>query len=298
MKRKCLAVGIILLFVGTCIIPAIAQDIEKSSSPTSRGNWLYVGGSGPGNYTRIQDAINASSDGDTVFVYNGTYYENVVVDKSINLIGEDKNITIIDGNGSRDVILLTRFSEGVTINGFTIQNSGTPGFLGGISIQNAGYNIIYGNIITKNWNGIIIYYSDGNIISENVITDNDDGIQIIRSSSNNITGNVIKKNVGDIEIDDSHLNKVVKNLITGQVLIYGLCNNNIISKNNLEGTVSFQLEPGGINIWYNNYWKKPRFLPKPIFGVWMLGEDLQIWIPWFQFDWNPAKEPYDIGGLR
>ena len=129
MKRKCLAVGIILLFVGTCIIPAIAQDIEKSSSPTSRGNWLYVGGSGPGNYTRIQDAINASSDGDTVFVYNGTYYENVVVDKSINLIGEDKNITIIDGNGSRDVILLTRFSEGVTINGFTIQNSGTPGFL-------------------------------------------------------------------------------------------------------------------------------------------------------------------------
>jgi hypothetical protein len=46
MKKKCLAVGIILLFVGTCIIPGIAQDTEKTL-PTSRGTWLYVGGNGP-----------------------------------------------------------------------------------------------------------------------------------------------------------------------------------------------------------------------------------------------------------
>jgi hypothetical protein len=45
MIRKWLAVGIILLFVGTSIIPANAQNTEKE---TSRG-WLYVGGSGPGN---------------------------------------------------------------------------------------------------------------------------------------------------------------------------------------------------------------------------------------------------------
>ena len=63
MKRKWLAIGIILLFVGTCIIPAIAKNTEKPLS-ASRGNWLYVGGSGPGNYTRIQDAIDASNDGD------------------------------------------------------------------------------------------------------------------------------------------------------------------------------------------------------------------------------------------
>ncbi len=58
MKRKGLAVGIILLFVGTCIIPAIAQDIEKPSLLTSSGNWLYVGGSGLGNFSTIQSAIN------------------------------------------------------------------------------------------------------------------------------------------------------------------------------------------------------------------------------------------------
>jgi len=106
MKRKCLSVGIILLFVGTCIVPAIAQDTEKPL-PSSRGNWLYVGGSGPGNYTRIQDAINASSDVDFIFVYNGTYYENVWINKVIMLIGQNKYGTIIDGGGVGNVVNIT-----------------------------------------------------------------------------------------------------------------------------------------------------------------------------------------------
>ena len=89
MNRKWLAIGIILLFVATAIIPAIAQTTEKSQS-TSRGNWLYVGGSGPGNYSSIQDAINASSNGDTVFVYTGMYHENVIVNKTITLWGRTK----------------------------------------------------------------------------------------------------------------------------------------------------------------------------------------------------------------
>jgi hypothetical protein len=57
----------------TGIIVSTAKDIEKSQT-TSKGNWLYVGGSGPGNYTKIQDAIDNASNGDTVFVFNGTYY--------------------------------------------------------------------------------------------------------------------------------------------------------------------------------------------------------------------------------
>jgi len=85
--------------VGTCIIPTTAQTTEKTQS-TSRGNWLYVGGSGPGNYTRIQDAIDNASDwGDTVFVYDDSspYYEFLIINKSISLIGENKDTTIIKG---------------------------------------------------------------------------------------------------------------------------------------------------------------------------------------------------------
>ena len=106
MKRKILIVGIILLFIGMSIIPSIAQDVKKPL-PTSSGNWLYVGGNGPGNYTRIQDAVDHASDGGTVFVYSGIYSDFsldylacVYIDKRINLVGEDKNTTIINGTGS------------------------------------------------------------------------------------------------------------------------------------------------------------------------------------------------------
>ena len=51
---------------------------------------------------RIQDAVNDASNGDTIYVYNGSspYYEiTIMIEKSINLLGEDRNSTIIDGKG-------------------------------------------------------------------------------------------------------------------------------------------------------------------------------------------------------
>ena len=62
---KYLTIGIILLFIGTYIVPAIARNAEEPLLLTG-GNWLYVGGSGPGNYTRIQDAIDDANIGDTI----------------------------------------------------------------------------------------------------------------------------------------------------------------------------------------------------------------------------------------
>lgn len=128
MKRKWLAIGIILLFAGISIIPATAENIGKQSS--TRGNWLYVGGTGPGNFTRIQDAINDATEGDTVFVYaySSPYHENVIVNKSINMIGEDRNTTMIDGkNIDNPVWIKTSF---VNISGFTISNSSDSGSAG------------------------------------------------------------------------------------------------------------------------------------------------------------------------
>jgi hypothetical protein len=45
---------------------------------------LYVGGTGEGNYSRIQDAIDDAVDGDTVFVYDDSspYYEHIRINKS------------------------------------------------------------------------------------------------------------------------------------------------------------------------------------------------------------------------
>jgi parallel beta-helix repeat protein len=77
----------------------------------------------PDDYPTIQAAINAAADGDTVFVKNGTYYEHVTINKSITLVGEDSNTTIIDGNGTGPIIEIA--ADYVTISNFTIRNAGT-----------------------------------------------------------------------------------------------------------------------------------------------------------------------------
>jgi nitrous oxidase accessory protein NosD len=121
MKQKWLAVVIILLFIGTCIVSSTAQDIDKPL-PTSTGNWLYVGGSGPGNYSCIQDAVDNAGVGDTVFVFSGTYFESLRVGKCILLCGQDRDSTIIDGSRSTENVV-TVTSANVCIQGFTIRNS-------------------------------------------------------------------------------------------------------------------------------------------------------------------------------
>jgi parallel beta-helix repeat protein len=182
MKRKCLAVGIILLFIGTTIIPSSGQKIDKLSLPMSRGNTLYVGGSGLGNYSRIQDAVNDASDGDTVFVYNDSspYYENnILINTSINLIGEDRNTTIIDGlGGGNDTNILRISADGVKVTGFSIRNY-NKGYLDkGICIEGTvrGHgnpdtvsNVnISGNIFTNMSIAIYETKTFGTIISQNI----------------------------------------------------------------------------------------------------------------------------------
>ena len=142
--------------MGTCIIPAIAQDTEKSQS-SSRGNWLYVGGSGPGNYTKIQDAIDNASKGDTVLVYDDSspYYENIIINISINFIGENRNSTVIDGMASGNSCIEI-IANNVHISNFTIQNTLYTNNAG-IWIRRANHNIIFNNNIFDSNIGVHIY---------------------------------------------------------------------------------------------------------------------------------------------
>ena len=71
------------LFLGLMLITigSVSAINTTSTQTQSRGDTLYVGGSGPGNYTRIQDAIDNATDDDTVFVYSGCYTENININK-------------------------------------------------------------------------------------------------------------------------------------------------------------------------------------------------------------------------
>ncbi len=196
MRRKWVAIGIILFIVGAGIIPAGAQKVEKSLL-SSRGNWLYAGGIGSGNYTKIQDAINNASAGDTVFVYDDSspYHEHIIIEKSILLIGENKDTTVIDGEKTGNVVYVN--ANHVTIRGFSIQNSGNSTWeeQAGIFINGTNNDSITGNIIMNNVVGMYCDYSEYQIISENIISHNWFGLFFDNSLHNTVDENVIEENI-------------------------------------------------------------------------------------------------------
>jgi parallel beta-helix repeat protein len=189
---KGVALLLTISFLALYVFPTNGYDTQLGTTllSTVNGKTLYVGGNGPGNYTRIQDAINNASNGDTVFVYNGTYYEQVTVNKSIALIGENRNTTVI--NAKKNVTVVTMISSDILMKGFTITN--TYGFIawnGGIHIVsvktcNIKRITITDCIITKNAGGGICLsmVSDVHITNCYIHNNSCQSISILKDSDN------------------------------------------------------------------------------------------------------------------
>ena len=175
-------------------------------SSISWSNTIYVDDSNAGGpwdgtlehpYQHIQEGIVHSGWDDTVYVFNGIYYENPVVNKAIVLMGENRDSTIVDGDTIGNVITVS--AAGVTIRGFKVQHSGS--YSAGINISHPSINnLISGNIIvfnaSENYGGIVLSSSSNNIITDNIISNNySRGIYIKGYSSNNsVYGNNISNN--------------------------------------------------------------------------------------------------------
>ncbi|MFQ6067956.1 MAG: hypothetical protein ACE5KD_00275, partial [Candidatus Bathyarchaeia archaeon] len=133
MKR----IGIIDLI--TMLIPLLISMLTSAFSvQPSKAGILTV----PDDYSTIQEAINNANEGNTIFVRNGTYYEHVVVNKTVLLLGEGRNTTIIDGNQTGTVVSVT--AANVSIKEFTIANGQV-----GLDLKSNG-NTISSNIFKLN----------------------------------------------------------------------------------------------------------------------------------------------------
>ena len=211
--QKELVCGLIVFFLSTTTIPILSglpvENIHSSMSNSLTGTWLYVGGSGPGNFSRIQDAVDNATDGDTVYVYDdlSPYYEHVVVNSSVNLIGEDANTTIIDGSGEGTVVLFTGHASSITIQGFTVQNSGNQSTTdAGITIKTTA-SVIHGNIVRNN-TGIIINGSN-NTISGNTFRNNTADSILVSGGWNTVAFNTIVDNTWGVSVGPSSYHNTI-----------------------------------------------------------------------------------------
>jgi nitrous oxidase accessory protein NosD len=376
MIKKGLAISIILLFLGTLMTSAIAQHTEKPFPP-SRGHWLYVGGSGPGNYTKIQDAVNAASAGDTIFVYHDSspYHENIVINTTLTLLGENQTTTQLDGKSDSHTITVN--APSTVISGFTITQPSNSSVNSNIRLNTnnitiVGNTLMYGNegiycincsnitvknsIISNVKYGLSLWQTSDSFFENNSISDcyivangltclkchffynnfshssfgvgpqgnyseykhnkffgvglNSQGMYddvqynsfvscgaYFGAYSGIFAHNIVQNNVEGIALSGVAMNvsyNTIQNCQTGIEVDYGLLTT--ISHNNfMNNHLDAMFYQSALIRWHGNYWERPLFRPKIIFGYfayWYIG------IPWIFIDWHPAKEPYDIPELR
>ena len=192
---------------------------------------LYV----PTDYQTIQAAIGAATNGDTIYVHNGTYTENLVVDKRITLQGEDRSNTVIDGNGGNVVYIKSPY---VNVSGFTIRNGGY-----GIYMAIGRDCRITDCDIHSNKHGIFFWRScRDNMIRDCIMHSNTDhGICIFMAGSNNSitdctaylngkTGIMLQKSGSNNTIANCSITSNQQN----GICLFQACNNNTIQDCNAD----------------------------------------------------------------
>ncbi len=206
------------------------------------GQTLYVGGQGGGNYTKIQDAIDNASSGDTIYVYSGTYNENVIVNVSINLTGENKDNTTIDGSKNGNTVTIT--ADWVNLSEFTIQNGGEEEDDAGLRVE-SNYTNITNNIIKDcDASGLFLEGANNNTIFNNTFTNITYTSTIFlwnSSAYNNISkNNITNCGCGICIGNGSHHNNVMDNDIVnnsyGVYLWINTTSNNSIYRNSIINT--------------------------------------------------------------
>jgi len=216
-------------------------------------------------YRYIQDGIYAAGYKDKIYVHSGIYYESIEIERTIDLEGENKHTSIIDGRQTGDVVFIA--ADRVNITGFTITNSTREpccGINAGIYLT-SDFNDIYGNEIVDNFCGILVMDASYNQIYENEFTNNIAGVVffsfITDVCNNTISDNDLHENNYGIYLSSmpfstiwySFLNK--DNAIINNTVInsdFGIALEAYYSKNTISENVIQQNEQGIVLRYHSN----------------------------------------------
>jgi parallel beta-helix repeat protein len=210
--------------------------VSNHNNKPNQKQTLYVNDDGTTTYTHIQDALDAADTGDTVYVFNGSYYETITLNTSINLIGENTQDTRIILDNDHPKVLDDQYSyipndevgivhiiaENCTLKGFTIINTANTTKIYEYDVSDvrisSSNNTITDNIILNGKYGVYLFGGvKDNIISFNNISSNDYcGIYVpTYSNENTFYNNDIFNNFYGIRVKGASYNEFYKNNITG-----------------------------------------------------------------------------------
>jgi parallel beta-helix repeat protein len=149
------------------------------------------------NYTTIQEAINANQtlNGHTIFVDEGVYIENVIVNKSVSLFGENRDTTIINGrqNVEDNFLFSINRTNGAVVEGFTLQNCKI-----GVFLLASDYCRISNNkMLNCSWFGVWAYGSRNNFVDSNFFATSHFGVYIVGEPTKSSNDNIVLSNIFD-----------------------------------------------------------------------------------------------------
>jgi parallel beta-helix repeat protein len=255
--RKTILISLLIL----CLSSALFLTGHKTSVKAQNRTWT-VGYDQPADFTSIQEAVNSNNvvSGHTILVYEGMYNESITINKSLTLIGEDRNATTINGDPNSDFVISVVASN-VNIENFTIKKPFATYRDNGIQLISSGCEVSHNNIIDI-YDGISLYSWGNNLVSDNlVLGSNDTGISLTISFGNRLADNTISNcQKGIYILSSSRNNRVTGNVISnnqqGVSISYSTTNffydNDFIDNTIQAGTDGYS------NIWSysgeGNYW--------------------------------------------
>jgi len=195
-------------------------------------------------YASIQEAINNASDGGVINVSSGHYYEHLVINRTLTLQGENVSTTVIDGNGTKNVVEVE--SENVTIVGFAIQGSGCGcSAYAGVQVGTSSGSLnLTGNFVANNGYGIKLYGTSNVVLSHNVIMNNSyAAVEIMFSYGNSLIGNIMVENDYGLDLySTASDNTIVGNNFTGNlnfdVRVRQSSDGNVFAENEITNSIS------------------------------------------------------------